>query len=246
MPGGCCYTCCGQTAPAGCPPRHARCCGRRRRLVLSATLRLCHRSQMMKAMEHRAAEHRSGHSRHISNDMHAAPLHTHRQRFLLCTRLETKHCVHEVHSSLRRFHWASLFAQEQREAFLGVSKKDAGLRRRELLGAGTGSLAEALCRTCQQSARQLLRSKAAGDLLVEVRSKCLAIVIATATPMTIASGKCPPALGVCCAAALQVVMGGSNGILQELAPAELASLRDTVVSLAAEPRSTPGDLSYNS
>ncbi len=45
-----------------------------------------------------------------------------------------------------------------------------------------------------------------------------------------------------CSAALQVVAGGSDGILQELAPAELASLRDTVVSLAAEPRSAPGDL----
>ena len=63
-----------------------------------------------------------------------------------------------------------LLAQEERGAFLGVSKKYAGLRRRELLGTGTGSLAEALCRTCREHARQLLRSKAAGDLLVEVGS----------------------------------------------------------------------------
>ena len=50
-----------------------------------------------------------------------------------------------------------------------MSKKDAGLRRRELLGTGTGTLAEALCSSCCERARQLLHSKAAGELLVEVR-----------------------------------------------------------------------------
>lgn len=53
-------------------------------------------------------------------------------------------------------------------AFLGASKKDAPLRRRELLGTGPASLAVALCKTCAQHAGELLRGKAAGDLFVEV------------------------------------------------------------------------------
>jgi len=139
-----------------------------------------------------------------------------------------------------------LFAQEERGAYLGVSKKDAGLRRRELLGTGTGSLAEALCRSCRERARQLLRSKAAGDLLVEVGSSmpCSRECGSTSCGVTLklmrlADGRLHCSI---CNYALQVVAGGSDGILQELAPAELASLRDTVVSLSAEPRSAPGDL----
>jgi hypothetical protein len=61
------------------------------------------------------------------------------------------------------------FAQGERGDFLGVSTSVAGLRRRELLGTGAGSLAAAICDSCGEHARQLLRSKAAGDLLVEVR-----------------------------------------------------------------------------
>ena len=52
---------------------------------------------------------------------------------------------------------------------LGVSKKDAAVRRRELLGSGPGSLAAGLCSTCADHARELLDSKAGGDLFAEVR-----------------------------------------------------------------------------
>lgn len=57
-------------------------------------------------------------------------------------------------------------------AFLGASKKDADVRRRELLGSGSASLAAALCRSCAQHAGELLRGKAAGDLFVEVCALC--------------------------------------------------------------------------
>ncbi len=60
MHGGSCCICCGQTAPVGCLPLHARCCSRRQRLVLSAMLRLRQGMQMKKATKHRLAEHRSG------------------------------------------------------------------------------------------------------------------------------------------------------------------------------------------
>lgn len=66
-----------------------------------------------------------------------------------------------------------VIAQAERGAFLGISKKDAGLRRRELLGTGTGSLAEGINSSCRERARELLRSKAAGDLLVEVDAAAL-------------------------------------------------------------------------
>ena len=63
----------------------------------------------------------------------------------------------------------------------------------------------------------------------------------SSNPISFAVAKCPLFL-ICRDAPLQVVAGGSDGILQELAPAELASLRDAVVPLAAEPRSAPGTL----
>lgn len=51
---------------------------------------------------------------------------------------------------------------------LGVSKKDPDVRRRELLGGGSGGLAAALAALCTQQAGQLIRSQHGSDVLVEV------------------------------------------------------------------------------
>ncbi len=58
--------------------------------------------------------------------------------------------------------------QESPSGVPGFSKKDAGLRRQELLGSGKGSLATELTIVCAATATKLLLNPKGSDLLVEV------------------------------------------------------------------------------
>ena len=51
---------------------------------------------------------------------------------------------------------------------LGQSKKDAGLRQKELLGSGKASLARGLITAASAAAAELLCGKNSGDLLIEI------------------------------------------------------------------------------
>lgn len=58
--------------------------------------------------------------------------------------------------------------QEQAQAVLGGSKKGNDVRRQEILGDGSGSLAGMLCSTCSAHAADMLRDPRACDVIVEV------------------------------------------------------------------------------
>lgn len=65
------------------------------------------------------------------------------------------------------FDMSECFLQGSAEGMVGFSKKDAGVRRQELLGSGKGSLAAELASACAASAAQLLLSPKGSDLLIE-------------------------------------------------------------------------------
>ena len=58
--------------------------------------------------------------------------------------------------------------QEQVGENLGGSKKDSEVRRQELLGEGSNSLAARLCTACRDNAAHMLKDQHACDVIVEV------------------------------------------------------------------------------